>query len=65
MIGPKIILALGRIAAQNLLKIEVPIGRMRGQRFALVVEDGSVSYLAVEEPARFDVTRAESLIEAL
>ncbi|MBF8269311.1 MAG: phage SPO1 DNA polymerase-related protein [Gammaproteobacteria bacterium] len=33
MIRPKIILALGRIAAQNLLKIEVPIGRMRGQRY--------------------------------
>jgi len=34
MIQPKIILALGRIAAQNLLKIEVPIGRMRGQRYS-------------------------------
>ena len=33
MIRPKIILALGRIAAQNLLKIEIPIGRMRGQRY--------------------------------
>jgi len=33
MIRPKIILALGRIAAQNLLRIEVPIGRMRGQRY--------------------------------
>lgn len=33
MIQPKIILALGRIAAQNLLRIEVPIGRMRGQRY--------------------------------
>lgn len=31
MIRPKIILALGRIAAQNLLKVELPIGRMRGQ----------------------------------
>ena len=30
-IKPKIILALGRIAAQNLLKVETPIGRMRGQ----------------------------------
>ena len=38
---------------------------MRGQRFALVVDDGSVSYVAVEEPARFDVTRAESLLEVL
>jgi DNA polymerase len=33
MVRPKIILALGRIAAQNLLKIETPIGRMRGQRY--------------------------------
>lgn len=33
LIRPKIILALGRIAAQNLLRTEVPIGRMRGQRF--------------------------------
>jgi peroxiredoxin len=38
---------------------------MRGQRFALVVDDGVVSYLAVEEPARFDVTRAESLLDVL
>lgn len=30
-IQPKIILALGRIAAQNLLKVETPIGKMRGQ----------------------------------
>ena len=33
LIRPKIILALGRIAAQNLLRIEIPIGRMRGQRY--------------------------------
>ena len=38
---------------------------MRGQRFALVVDNGSVSYLAVEEPARFDVTRAEAILEIL
>ena len=30
-IQPKIILALGRVAAQNLLKVETPIGKMRGQ----------------------------------
>ena len=30
MIQPRIILALGRIAAQNLLKEDTPIGRMRG-----------------------------------
>lgn len=33
MIKPKIILAVGRIAAQNLLKIDTPIGQMRGQRY--------------------------------
>ena len=38
---------------------------MRAQRFALVVDDGVVTYLAVEEPARFAVTKAESLLEIL
>ena len=38
---------------------------MRGQRFAIVVDDGVASYIAVEEPARFDVTRAESLLQIL
>ena len=33
MIKPRIILAVGRIAAQNLLKIATPIGRMRGLRY--------------------------------
>ena len=33
LIKPKIILAVGRIAAQNLLKVETPIGKMRGQRY--------------------------------
>ena len=33
MIKPKIILAVGRIAAQNLLKVETPIGQMRGNRY--------------------------------
>lgn len=31
LVKPRIILALGRIAAQNLLKTETPIGRMRGK----------------------------------
>ena len=32
-VQPRIILALGRIAAQNLLKTETAIGKMRGQRY--------------------------------
>ena len=33
LINPKIILALGRIAAQNLLKTTIPIGKMRGNSY--------------------------------
>ena len=33
LIKPKIILAVGRIAAQNLLKLETPIGKMRGNLY--------------------------------
>jgi uracil-DNA glycosylase len=33
LIKPKVILAVGRIAAQNLLKVDTPIGKMRGNRY--------------------------------
>lgn len=33
MIQPRLILAVGRIAAQNLLQQTTPIGKMRGQRY--------------------------------
>ena len=33
LIQPKIILAVGRIAAHNLLQTETPIGKMRGQKY--------------------------------
>lgn len=33
LIKPKIILAVGRIAAQSLLKVDTPIGKMRGNRY--------------------------------
>lgn len=33
LVQPRIILALGRIAAQNLLKTDTPIGKMRGRRY--------------------------------
>jgi uracil-DNA glycosylase len=32
LLKPKVILAVGRIAAQNLLKVTTPIGKLRGQR---------------------------------
>ena len=38
---------------------------MRGQRFALIAEDGVVSHLAVEEGGAFDVSSAESILAQL
>jgi len=34
LVAPQIILCVGRIAAQNLLKTQTPIGKLRGQRFS-------------------------------
>jgi len=38
---------------------------MRGQRFAIIVEDGVATHVAIEEPASFDVSRVESILAAL
>ena len=38
---------------------------IRGQRFVIIAEDGIVTHLAVEEPACFDVTKAETILKAL
>jgi peroxiredoxin len=37
----------------------------RGQRFALIVDDGVVSHVAVEKPGQFEVSSAESILENL
>ena len=38
---------------------------MRGQRFAIVVEDGVAKHVAVEQPGKFEVSKAEAILEAL
>jgi len=38
---------------------------MRGQRFAIVVDDGVATHVAVEEPGQFEVSKAESILENL
>jgi peroxiredoxin len=38
---------------------------MRSQRYALVAEDGIVSFLGVEEGAAFEASKAESVLAAL
>ncbi len=37
----------------------------RSQRYAMVVEDGTVTSLAVEDPGQFEVSKAEVMLEAL
>jgi glutaredoxin/glutathione-dependent peroxiredoxin len=37
----------------------------RGQRFAIVVDDGTVTHVAVEAPGKFEVSSAESILAAL
>jgi len=37
----------------------------RWQRYAMIVDDGTVTKLAVEEPGQFEVSKAESILEAL
>ena len=38
---------------------------MRSQRYAMVVDDGVVTRLAVEAPGAFEVSKAEAILEAL
>ena len=38
---------------------------VRGQRFAIVVDDGIATHVAVEAPGQFEVSKAETIIEAL
>lgn len=37
----------------------------RGQRFALVAKDGTVTHVAVEAPGKFEVSSAEAVLAAL
>ncbi len=38
---------------------------IRSQRYAVIVDDGVVTKLAVEEPMKFDVSSADAILEAL
>jgi peroxiredoxin (alkyl hydroperoxide reductase subunit C) len=64
-----VMLADGAGAFTKALGLELDLSArgmgLRSQRFALVAEDGVVTYLAVEEPGGFEVSRAEAVLEAL
>ena len=38
---------------------------MRGQRFAIVVDDGVATHVAIEAPGEFEVSKAEAILAAL
>lgn len=48
---PALILAVGRIAAQNLLQVSVPIGRLRGPSHSFTVRDTSIPVHVTYHPA--------------
>lgn len=48
-VAPKIIIAVGRIAAQHLLNSDAPVGRMRGKRH--VLEDRQLPVVVTYHPA--------------
>ena len=38
---------------------------MRGQRFAIIVDDGKATHVAIEAPGQFAVSKVEAILEAL
>lgn len=38
---------------------------MRGQRFAIIVDDGIATHVAIEKPGKFEVSSAESVVANL
>ncbi len=49
LVEPKVVLAVGRIAAQNLLQSDAPLGKLRGQRHFL--KDGTSPLVVTYHPA--------------
>lgn len=49
LIQPKIILTVGRIAAQSLLNVDTPIGQMRGKKYTY--QDTQIPVIATYHPA--------------
>jgi peroxiredoxin (alkyl hydroperoxide reductase subunit C) len=69
-VGPEIVmLADGSGVFTKALGLELDLVArglgVRSQRFALVADDMVVTYLAVEKPGDFDVSRAEAVLAAV
>lgn len=69
-VGDRIVmLADGNAEYAKALGLEVDLSMvgmgLRGQRFAIIVEDGVATHVAVEAPGKFEVSSAEALLSAL
>ena len=69
-VGDKVIMAAdGNADWTRALGLELDASRfgmgIRSQRFAMIVEDGVVRKLAVEQPGKFEVSSAEAILQAL
>ena len=64
-----VMLSDGSAALTKALGLELDLtGRgmgVRSQRYALVVDDGKVTHVAVEAPGGFEVSKAESILAAI
>jgi peroxiredoxin len=67
--GKVLMLADGSAAFTKALGLELDLVArglgVRSQRFALIADDGKVTFLAVEPPGGFDVSRAEAVMAHL
>ena len=69
-VGEKVVmLADGNGAYSRALGLELDASGfgmgMRGQRFAIVVDDGVATHVAIEDPGQFEVSKAEAILAAL
>ena len=69
-VGDKVIMAAdGNAEWTRALGLELDASRfgmgIRSKRYAMIVEDGVVRKLAVEQPGKFEVSSAEAILQAL
>ncbi|HEX2939945.1 MAG TPA: peroxiredoxin [Rhodopila sp.] len=69
-VGDKIVmLADGAAAFAKAVGLELDLNARgmgwRSQRYAMVVEDGKVTHLGVEQPGGFEVSKAEAILEVV
>jgi len=69
-VGDKVtMLADGSAQLTKALGLELDLTQrglgIRSQRYAMIVEDGKVTHLAVEAPGGFEVSKAEAVLEKL